>query len=126
MRNSVLTIACTLLALAVVLGAFGAHTLEASLTADQLAAWNTGVKYHFIHALGLLVLGLVYRFRPSRWLRMSLILLSIGILFFSGSIYLLTTQGWRWLGPVTPIGGVCFILGWITAIFGLKESLKDA
>jgi len=114
------------MAVAVGLGAFGAHALKDVLTADQLVVWKTATLYHFIHGLALLVLSIVYQLRPSKWLWASIISLLLGVVLFSGSLYLLTTQGWLWLGPITPIGGLAFILGWVFAIFGLKESLQNA
>ncbi|RLD20361.1 MAG: DUF423 domain-containing protein [Bacteroidetes bacterium] len=126
MKKHIVTITCVIMAVAVGLGAFGAHALKDVLTTDQLVVWKTATFYHFIHGLALLVLSIVYQLRPSKWLWTSIISLLVGIILFSGSLYLLTTMGWRWLGPVTPIGGLAFILGWIFAIFGLKESLQNA
>lgn len=124
-----LRIALVLLALAVVLGAFGAHALKARLSEASLEVWKTGVLYHFIHALGVLLLALLYKvewlkpksFQVSSWLMI------IGILFFSGSIYGLSTTeihlfNVKWLGPITPFGGLFFISGWLVAAFGLKTT----
>lgn len=126
MKNNIITISCIILAVAVGLGAFGAHALKDSLTADQLDVWKTATLYQFIHGLALLILSIVYQTRPSKWLWTAIITLLLGVILFSGSLYLLTTMGWRWLGPITPIGGLAFILGWIFTIFGLKESLQNA
>lgn len=124
-KTTPLSISCILLALAVSLGAFGAHALEAVLTEQQLETWDTAVQYHFYHALGALIVGIVNAWRPSAWLVRSWLFLVLGIVLFSGSLYLLCTMGWRWLGPVTPIGGVAFIAGWILAIFGLKDAFEN-
>jgi len=126
MKKNVVALACIVLAVAVGLGAFGAHALKDSLTTDQLVVWKTATLYQFVHGLALLVLSIVYQMRPSKWLWAAIISLLLGVILFCGSLYLLTTMGWRWLGPVTPIGGLAFILGWIFAIFGLKESLQNA
>lgn len=100
--------------LAVVLGAFGAHALRARLTPDLLAIYNTGVQYHFWHALGLLVIGIVAIQLPSSIvLKWAGWLMLAGIVIFSGSLYVLALSGVRWLGAITPIGGVAFILGWL-------------
>ena len=101
-------------ALAVALGAFGAHALESRLTADLLATYETGVRYHFYHVFALIAVA----FAISRWpnVRMPVIagwLFLTGILIFSGSLYLLVFTGQSWLGAVTPIGGVAFISGWL-------------
>jgi uncharacterized membrane protein YgdD (TMEM256/DUF423 family) len=103
---------------AVVLGAFGAHSLEAQLNADQLATFETGVRYQFYHAFGLLVLALLADKLPTNALKRVSYLFIAGILLFSGSIYLLACRdllgisSWKFLGPITPLGGTCFIIGW--------------
>lgn len=100
--------------LGVALGAFGAHALEARLSEDLLATFETGVRYHFYHALALI--GVVVAI--GRWPGSSLPVIAgwlfvVGILVFSGSLYLLAFTGARWLGAITPIGGVAFIAGWV-------------
>ncbi|MEX1132610.1 MAG: DUF423 domain-containing protein [Flavobacteriales bacterium] len=109
-----------LMALAVALGAFGAHGLKAKVDADALAQWNTGVQYHFLHALGLLLLAnLGAQLPPKAISRIRMFFLS-GILFFCLSLYLLSTRailGTQFLtpilGPITPLGGLFFIVGWM-------------
>ncbi|MBK7469275.1 MAG: DUF423 domain-containing protein [Betaproteobacteria bacterium] len=102
------------MALAVALGAFGAHALKARLAADALAVWQTAVQYHAWHALGLLGIGLWQRQAPEpRALRVASLLLAAGIVLFSGSLYALALTGVRGLGAVTPFGGVAFIAGWL-------------
>lgn len=95
-------------AAAVALGAFGAHGLKQIITDPHLLeVWETGARYHLIHAVVLLVLaGRGGSPWPSR-------LLLAGITLFSGSLYLMTLSGQRWLGAVTPLGGLCFIAGWL-------------
>lgn len=101
-------------ALAVSLGAFGAHALREQLGPDALRAWQTGVEYQFIHTVAVLVAALLWLKYPAQaWWGASAWLFIAGIALFSGSLYLLATTGWRWLGPVTPLGGACFILGWL-------------
>lgn len=111
-------------ALVVMLGAFGVHGLKAKLTAEMLAVYQTGVHYHLFHALGLLVVGLVAtQIADSVWLKWSGWLMLAGIVLFSGSLYVLSVSGLRWLGMVTPFGGMAFILAWalfVTAV--LKAS----
>lgn len=100
--------------LAVALGAFGAHALRARLPADLLAIYQTGVQYHLIHALGLILIALFADrlagagalVAASGWL------LAAGIVLFSGSLYALAMSGVRVLGAITPLGGVCFLAGW--------------
>ena len=103
-----------LAALAVVLGAFGAHALKTRLPADLLEVYHTAVQYHFWHALGVLAVGLAMQQLPDAgWLRAAGWLLTAGVVLFCGSLYLLALTGARWLGAVTPLGGVAFILGWL-------------
>ena len=107
-----LAIAGALIALATVLGAFGAHALKAHLSPDKLAVYETAVRYHFIHALGLLVIGGLLRSADGELLRWSATLVLVGIILFSGSLYLLTFGAPRLLGVVTPLGGLALIGGW--------------
>jgi len=99
--------------LAVVAGAFGAHGLKARLTVDQLAAWATASQYHLLHSVVLLALAL-YALQSGRPVKLQASLVLAGTVLFSGSIYLLLLTGQRWLGPVTPIGGMLLIAGWIS------------
>lgn len=100
-------------ALAVVLGAFGAHALRARLSPDLLAIWRTGVEYHFYHVFALIAVAVLASSRPSAWLSAAGWLFLAGIVVFSGSLYALTLSGVRVLGAITPIGGLAFIAGWI-------------
>lgn len=100
--------------LAVALGAFGAHGLKQKLSADMLAVYQTGVQYHFYHTLALFGVALLMLQLPqSVALRWCAALFIVGILIFSGSLYVLAISGIRWLGAITPLGGVAFLLGWI-------------
>lgn len=102
-------------ALAVGLGAFGAHGLEPLLVQNgRLDTFETAVSYHFYHTLGLLGLGILALIKPE-WKGLSLAAwgMFFGILIFSGSLYILSLTGITWLGAITPIGGVGFILGWL-------------
>ncbi|MGY6520704.1 MAG: DUF423 domain-containing protein [Mongoliitalea sp.] len=110
--------AAVLLALAVGIGAFGAHGLQPTLEANgRIDTFETAVKYHFYHALGLLIFAIWKQLQPTiKHLNVSYILLTIGILIFSGSLYVLSISGIRWLGAITPLGGVAFIAGWLNLI----------
>lgn len=114
-----LLIAATLLGMvAVILGALGAHWLKTQLGPDQLSGFETGVKYQMYHAILLLVLGLWYKGEDNKLFKAASWCLIIGVLFFSFSIYLLSTrsitglEGITFLGPVTPLGGLFMIMGW--------------
>lgn len=98
---------------AVVLGAFGAHALEAHFSADELETWGTAVLYQFVHSLALVLTGLWAMVLPSPGLKLALWSFVLGMLFFSGSLYLLLATGQSWLGAVAPIGGTAFIVGWV-------------
>jgi uncharacterized membrane protein YgdD (TMEM256/DUF423 family) len=110
-------------ALAVMLGAFGAHALRAKLGPDLLAVWNTAVQYHFWHALALFAIALVAVHLPdSGALRWAGWLMLAGIVLFSGSLYALALSGVRGLGAVTPFGGVAFILGWLALAWAVLRA----
>lgn len=106
--------------LAVVAGAFGAHGLRARVAAEQLAAWQTASQYHLLHSVALLALAL-FAARADTPIRIQGSLFVAGIVLFSGSIYLLVLTGARWLGPVTPLGGLLLIAGWLS-LLGLARS----
>jgi uncharacterized membrane protein YgdD (TMEM256/DUF423 family) len=104
-----------LLAVAVILGAFGAHGLRERLDPYSMGVWEKAVFYHFIHALGILMVSVFPRSgaisqREAAW---TCGLLLAGIAFFSGSLYVLAVSGARWLGAITPIGGLAFIAAWL-------------
>ncbi|AIQ46168.1 membrane protein [Paenibacillus sp. FSL R7-0273] len=100
--------------LSVMIGAFGAHMLEDVISSEHLAVYETGVHYHMVHALGLLVIALLIgQWGESTRLRWAGWLLIAGIVLFSGSLYVLSISGISMLGAITPLGGVCFIAGWI-------------
>lgn len=100
--------------LAVALGAFGAHGLRARLSEPLLNAWQTAVQYHFYHVFALLVVGLLLQsWGKSIWLSTSGAAFFLGILLFCGSLYALALGGPRWLGPITPLGGLSFMVGWL-------------
>jgi uncharacterized membrane protein YgdD (TMEM256/DUF423 family) len=102
-----------LMLLGVMLGAFGAHALQGQLTPQRFASFQTGVQYHFLHALGLLVVGLLARLtQPTRSLRLAAALMPAGIALFSGSIYAMTLGAPRWLGMVAPVGGLSMMAAW--------------
>ena len=107
-----------LLFVGVALGAFGAHGLEESLSPEMLEVWETGVQYHLVHGLGLVALGaLEPRLRPRRVRAIGIALL-LGVAIFSGSLYLLALTGLSWLGAITPLGGVAFLVAWALLAFG--------
>ena len=103
--------------IAVSMGAFTAHKLKATLSADYLSAIQTAADYQFYHALGLILIGLIYQHNKTRLTAMSGWLILIGIILFSGSLYLLGLSGTKWLGMITPMGGLCFLIAWLMLAF---------
>ena len=109
--------------LGVILGAFGAHGLRARLSPEMLVVFETGVRYHLIHALGLLAVAWAASRWPGSYVSIAGYLFVAGIFIFSGSLYMLAITGIRWLGAITPIGGVCLIVGWgLLAVGVLRAS----
>jgi uncharacterized membrane protein YgdD (TMEM256/DUF423 family) len=105
-------------AIGVAAGAFGAHGLKGRLTPEMLAVFETGVRYHLIHALGLLAVAWAATRWASASIRVAGWLFAVGILLFSGSLYVLCLTGIRGFGAITPIGGVAFIAGWLLLAWG--------
>ncbi len=100
---------------AILLGAFGAHGLRSRVSAEGIANWNTAATYHLAHALAILALAL-FANATGRSVTLPAGLFATGIVFFSGSIYLLVLTGQKWLGPITPLGGLLMAAGWIALI----------
>jgi uncharacterized membrane protein YgdD (TMEM256/DUF423 family) len=111
--RTTLALAGLLLALATGFGAFGAHALKAHLSSDQLQVYETAVRYHFLNSLGLLGIGLALRSQDGSLLRWAAVLVLLGIVLFSGSLYALTFGAPRIFGVVTPVGGLLLIAGWL-------------
>jgi len=122
MTNSLATrVAAIMGFLAVMLGAFGEHSLQKILAANQTAAiWETAVFYHFIHAVMLYVLASRNPLAVGPWLAFL-----FGIVIFSGSLYLLAFTNVRWLGAITPIGGVSFLVGWLWLAFRKQSTSRE-
>jgi uncharacterized membrane protein YgdD (TMEM256/DUF423 family) len=106
----------------VAMGAFGAHGLKNVIAPEMLAVYQTGVQYHFWHALGLGLVALLMRQAPeSRPLALAAWLMLAGLILFSGSLYLLAVSGIRWLGVITPFGGMAFLAAWVcVAVHGRR------
>ncbi len=110
-------------ALAVLFGAFGAHALKARLPADMFVIYQTGIHYHLFHSLGLIAVGLVAMQIPaSAYLKAAGWLMLAGVILFCGSLYILSLSGQRWLGMVTPFGGISFILSWALFVISVLKA----
>lgn len=118
MTKNFIRLASMMALLAVVLGAFGAHGLKELLEAKRLSIFETGIRYHFYHSFALFITAGVASIYPNARSKAAGWCFFIGILLFSGSLYLLACRDilniahWTWLGPLTPIGGLFFIIGW--------------
>lgn len=123
LQSTVFKTGCVFAAVAVTLGAFGAHYLKERLELRQIESFETGVRYQLIHALTLMLLAACAPFIPQNSLKRIFGLFITGIVLFSGSVFLLSTRGlWTlnamsWLGPVTPLGGICLISAWVWLVF---------
>jgi uncharacterized membrane protein YgdD (TMEM256/DUF423 family) len=128
MQKLFLSLGGSFAALGVILGAFGAHALKEKLAPEQLQVFETGVRYEMYHAFALVVVALLYDKFNQQYLNYSGYLFIAGILFFSGSLYLLASknllgiESWGFLGPITPLGGLCFISGWIFLVVSVFKN----
>ena len=105
--------------LAVLFGAFGAHGLKSRISPEDLVIFETGVRYQMYHALALIVLGLIAMNPAVNISSLPFVLFVLGIVIFSGTLYLIPLTGLRWLGAITPIGGTALIAGWMSLIYNL-------
>lgn len=115
-------------ALSVALGAFAAHKLKEIFSEYSLSIFETAVRYQFYHVFALLAVGILFAQGRHGWMKWAGILFIIGMVLFSGSLYLIawaqssSVSGLSWIGPITPLGGLCFILGWISLFVGMSVS----
>ena len=105
--------------LAILLGAFGAHALKSRISPDDLAIFETGIRYHIYHSIGLILIGILGFYFPHNLIDIPAKLFLLGISIFSGSLYLLVLTNTRWLGAITPIGGICYMIGWLLLAFNI-------
>ena len=130
MHKSFLKIATMLGALAVILGAFGAHALKQVVSDNAVITFETGVRYQFYHVFALLTTGILYKDFSNKFMNYAGNLFITGIVLFSGSLYVLTfivalvRPALNWIGIITPFGGLAFILGWIFLFVGIKNGNK--
>lgn len=108
----------------VALGAFGAHALKARLSAEMLAVFDTGVRYQMYHVFALVAAAWAWARWPARAFALAGWLFIAGIALFSGSLYLLALTGVRWLGAITPLGGLAFLAGWLCLAWGAAARLR--
>ena len=112
--------------LAVALGAFGAHGLKSRLTLELMSVYQTAVQYHFYHTFALLIVGLLLvQYPDAQLLKVSGYLFVAGLVVFSGSLYVLALTGIKWLGAITPLGGLALIAGWITMAIAIYRNIGE-
>jgi uncharacterized membrane protein YgdD (TMEM256/DUF423 family) len=127
MHKSFLVTGTSLAALAVILGAFGAHGLKKITTPETVATFQTGVQYQFYHAFALLIVAILYEKYANNFTHYAGVLFILGIILFSGSLYALTAlkatdkMGLSGIGIITPFGGLCFIAGWLLLLAGILK-----
>jgi len=127
MQKKFLKTAAVLGALSVILGAFGAHALKQLISDKNLQTYETGVRYQFYHVIALFITGILYKDFTNNYLQWAGRLFCLGILLFSGSLYLLSfieltdMTGLKWVGAITPLGGVCFITAWLLLALGISK-----
>lgn len=120
-KKNIIKLSAILGAAAVLIGAFGAHGLEdVLLEHNRVETFETGVRYQFYHVLALLFLAFLSESFDGKWLRRSALLFVLGILIFSGSLYVLSLTNLTVLGAITPIGGLCFVFGWLFMFKAVK------
>lgn len=125
MAKPILMSGALLALIGVTVGAFGAHGLRPLLSEQMLNVFETGVRYHLFHALGMLIAGLSMTYAPIRYFQHAAWAFSIGIVLFSGSLYALSISDVRTLGIITPFGGLCFIVGWGLLAWGYWKSFPS-
>jgi len=125
MERTFWRLGCAFGFLGVAAGAFGAHALRARVPADLLAVFETAARYQMYHALALLAVSVVAARSPSRAARAAGWLFAAGIVVFSGSLYLLALTGVRVLGAITPLGGLCFLGGWIALALATRPAAAE-
>lgn len=132
MHKGFIKTAAILGVIAVALGAFAAHALKERISDYAVNIFETGVRYQFYHVFALLVAGILYKEFPNRFIKWAGILFITGIILFSGSLYCLmyikgaVMPGYKWIGAITPIGGLAFILGWLTLFIGCFAKSNNA
>jgi uncharacterized membrane protein YgdD (TMEM256/DUF423 family) len=128
MHRGFLKIAAILAMISVLLGASGAHTLKKFLSKEVLEIFDTAVRYQFYHTIGIFLAAILYKDFVGKWMKIAGYSFLLGILLFSGSLYLLTyakdtmNENLYWIGRITPLGGTCFLWGWISILVGVRES----
>ncbi len=121
--KSLLIIGSVFAALSVLLGAFGAHVLKNRLSIEDLAIFETAVRYQMYHALGILLMGVSSFYLTEKLVSAPAYFLILGIIVFSGSLFLLVFTNLRWFGAITPIGGLCLIIGWLLFAYNIYFQL---
>lgn len=118
MSNTIIGLGALSAFISVAAGAFGAHALKQVLDAGMLTVYHTAVDYQFIHSIGLIVIGTLHLNTPRHCHTLAAWAMLAGIIIFSGSLYVLSTTGIKWLGMITPVGGAAFLAAWLILAWG--------
>lgn len=131
MQKSYISIGSLISAFGVIAGAFGAHALKTRMEPEQLLVYETGVRFMFLHAFAILLCGiLLIHFPQNKSINNAGKLFILGIILFSGSLFMLSCRdllgitSWKWLGPITPLGGITFILAWLMLAFSFSKNFE--
>ena len=108
--------------LSIIFGAFGAHLIKSKVSVENLNIFETGVRYQMYHSLGIMLIGIIGFHVPHSIIRTSASLLFFGTLIFSGSLYILVLANIRWMGAITPIGGIFLVLGWLNLFYNIYRN----
>ena len=109
-------------AFSVLFGAFGAHILKSRLSAEDLTIFETAVRYQMYHALGIMIMAVTGFYIPDNLISLPSYFMIFGTIIFSGTLYLIVFTNLRWMGAITPIGGLCLILGWLIFAYNIYRS----
>lgn len=131
MHKTYLKISAFLGALTVAMGAFGAHQLKKMVADTVVSTYETAIHYQFYHVFALFITAILYQSFTNKFIQLAGIFFILGMILFSGSLYLLVYKeafvlpGLKWVGPITPIGGLCFIIGWLCLAFGVSKKNEN-
>ena len=120
--KSLLIIGAVFAAFSVLLGAFGAHFLKNRLSIEDLAIFETAVRYQIYHSLGIMIMGVASFYIPHNLISLPSYFMIFGTIIFSGTLYLIVFTNLRWMGAITPVGGLCLILGWLIFAYNIYRS----
>tara|TARA_B100000214_G_scaffold362166_1_gene326332 strand:+ start:1459 stop:1824 length:366 start_codon:yes stop_codon:yes gene_type:complete len=120
--RALLVVGSAFAAISVLFGAFGAHILKSRLSTEDLTIFETAVRYQMYHSLGIMIMGVASFYIPHNLISLPSYFMIFGTIIFSGTLYLIVFTNLRWMGAITPIGGLCLILGWLIFAYNIYRS----